>query len=184
MILGNNEITDLLRSGVVRTSPGSAVAVDIVSVTLHLDNSFLTYREYSEPVVPPADLPTELTRVDDGDAFVLPPGGRVLACTAEMIDMPLDLMGFVQTKGSLARGFLMVHMCDGQIDPGFRGKITLELANLSGFHYKLVPGMPIAQLLFAELVSPVSQGYDGRYNQADVPVAMRSDKHEPDEEQT
>jgi dCTP deaminase len=82
-------------------------------------------------------------------------------------------MGFIQTKGSLARGFLMAHMCDGQVDPGFRGKITFELANLSDFTYQLRVGMPIAQLFVARLTTPLRSGYKGRYQASVGPTAMR-----------
>lgn len=98
--------------------------------------------------------------------------GKVLVCSEEILNMPLDIMGFVQTKGSLARGFLTVHMCDGQIDPGYRGKITLELFNFSDFYYKLVPGMAIAQLFLIELASSVIEGYNGRYQNSDTPTSM------------
>ncbi|WP_428981187.1 dCTP deaminase domain-containing protein [Marinomonas rhodophyticola] len=40
--------------------------------------------------------------------------------------MPNNKFGLVQTKGSIARGFISVHMSDGQVDPGYKGKVTLE----------------------------------------------------------
>ncbi len=90
--------------------------------------------------------------------------------------MPLDVMGFIQTKGSLARGFVMAHLCDGQIDPGYHGKITLELVNLGPVAYRLSPGMPIAQLFFMKLTSPVESGYQGRYQGATGPTSMKARK--------
>jgi dCTP deaminase len=109
----------------------------------------------------------------DGDHVVIPPGGKLLACTQEEVEMPFDKLGFIQTKGSIARGFLFAHICDGQIDPGYRGKITLELLNASDFYYKLVPGMAIASLFLFNTDEEVDH-YDGRYQNSTAPTAMKT----------
>ena len=150
---------------------GLSVEVDYASITLHLGGEFLSYRGDSTPFVPPQERPT----VRQVGQIVLPPNGKILGCTEEIVHMPTDMVGFVQTKGSLARGFLIVHLCDGQIDPGYRGAITLELVNLGDFYFILEPGMPIAQLFVHQLDESLSgqDGYSGRYQDSHSPTPMR-----------
>lgn len=150
------------------------VVVDTTSICLHLDEQFTSYDPYDgEPFTPPQTMRTTTKTLATGEHIVLPPGGKLLACTEEEVEMPFDKLGFVQTKGSIARGFLFAHICDGQIDPGYRGKITLELLNASDFYYKLVPGMPIASL-FVFQTDQAIDSYDGRYQNSTSPTAMKS----------
>lgn len=84
-------------------------------------------------------------------------------------------MGFIQTKGSLARGFLFAHACDGQIDPGYSGKVTFEIMNFSEFYYRLVPEIPFATM-FVHKIDPAltpPNGYHGRYQNSSEPTPMR-----------
>lgn len=69
----------------------------------------------------------------------------------------------------------MIHPSAGHIEPGYKGALTFELVNLSKFHYKLVPGMPIAKLFLMQLASEVPQehGYNGRYQNAKGPIGMK-----------
>ena len=174
MILSQEQLQELVSHGVV-VNPRRQVSVDFVSIQLHLDSQFLIYDEHpAEAFTPPVGLRTKALALRADETHLLPPMGKVLGCSEERIEMPLNVMAFIQTKGSLARGFLMVHMCDGQVDPGYRGKVTFEIVNLSDFYYKLAPGMPIAQMFFMELSSPVPEGYHGRYQESGTATGMRS----------
>lgn len=172
MIASKPDLERLIAANVVSRADGEAVAIDYVSVGLHLDRELLSYDPSLVKIIPPASLPTTLTTLSD-QPVDFKPGTKLLACSLEYIRMPLDFMGFIQTKGSLARGFVMAHMCDGQIDPGFHGKVTFELVNLSDMSYQLVCGMPIAQLFFFRLTTPLGSGYNGRYQGAEHPTAMK-----------
>ena len=155
------------------TNKSGAVDVDVSSIGLKLDNQFTTYEPYEgEPFTPPKNMPHVTKTLGEDESFILAPGQAVLACTQEFVKMPNDKFGLIQTKGSIARGFLSVHMSDGQIDPGYAGKVTLELVNMSNFYYKLVPGMPIASLFVFQTDEEVDS-YDGRYQSSSMPTAMR-----------
>jgi dCTP deaminase len=174
MILTSEQIRPLVEAGAIRRAEAE-VAVEAVSVCLHLADEFVEYVEIPDaPFTPPADMRTRLTRASLAEPFILPPLGKVLACSQERLCMPLDLMGFIQTKGSLARGFLMAHPSDGQIDPGYEGRVTFEVVNLSDFYYALVPGMPIVSLFLHRLESTVDAPYSGRYQFTDSPTSMRA----------
>lgn len=172
MVLSKIKLNELVRLGMV-CNKHQDVVVDVVSICLHLDDKFTSYCPYSgEPFTPPRTM--EMTMCQKPDGIILPPQGKILACSQEEVKIPLSNMGFVQTKGSIARGFLFTHMCDGQVDPGYHGKITLELYNASDFYYKLVPGMPIASLFVFSVDGDVTpeDGYNGRFQNASYPTAM------------
>lgn len=78
--------------------------------------------------------------------YDLAPGEFVLAHTAEIIQMPAEMVGDLVLRSSAARmGF--DHCLSGLIDPGFEGQLTLELRNnLRWGTLRLEAGMRIAQL--------------------------------------
>ena len=53
----------------------------------------------------------------------------------------------------------MIHATAGFIDPGFRGQITLELANIGRIPVRLYPGTRIAQLVLQRMTSPAERPY-------------------------
>lgn len=75
------------------------------------------------------------------------PGQLTLVPTLEWIETPVDLLGYVTARSSWAREGLSIATAT-LINPGYRGLITLELANLGQIPIKLYPGMRIAQIAF------------------------------------
>ena len=99
----------------------------------------------------------------------LPSGHFVLASSLERIELPDDITGMVHDKSTLARKGLALQ--NTFIDPGFRGWVTLEIANHGPDPILLSVGMPIAQIVFHELDLPTELPYDGKYqDQPDMPV--------------
>ena len=173
MIVSHSELNQLVSNKLV-TRKGGKPAVDLVSIGLHLGDAFLKYKTQTTSVELPSRLETEPVPIQPDGHIDFTPGSCLLAATEEVIDMPLNLMGFIQTKGTIARGFVTVHLCDGQIDPGYKGHITLELVNLSQLHYRLKPGTPIAQLFLHRISPPLDHGYNGRYQSAKGPTSMHA----------
>lgn len=152
---------------------GSKIAVGESSLTLHLDRQFLEYDvPPDKPVILPSSLPTRTVPLNDEGHIVLEPGDSVLACTEESISLPLDVLGWLQTKGNIARAFLNIVVSDSQVDPGFSGKITLELVNQGSLTLALRPGIEIAQLYLFRLSQSLQVGYNGRFQGATAPTAM------------
>ena len=54
---------------------------------------------------------------------------------------------------------LIVHATAGFCDPGWKGTLTLELANLTRIPIRLYGGLPIAQLSFMTLDAPALRPY-------------------------
>lgn len=90
----------------------------------------------------------------------LQPGDFILAATIEHFTMPDDVMGVAHDKSTWVRQGLTVQ--NTVIDPGWRGHLTLEIANHSQSPITLHRGHPIAQIVFHGLDQPV-EGYQGKY---------------------
>ena len=99
------------------------------------------------------------------ETFYMPPGAFVLAATAEWVRVPNNLECIFQLKSSRGReGY--EHALAGYIDPGFHGRVTLELSNLRRFkELPLRAGLRIGQLRFAKLDEIPMRSYalTGRY---------------------
>lgn len=100
------------------------------------------------------------------DEFFMAPGDFVLAHTAEYVRIPNGLESVFQLKSSRGReGY--EHALAGYIDPGFHGRITLELSNVRRYkHLPLRAGMRIGQLRFSTLEALPLRPYSitGRYH--------------------
>lgn len=90
------------------------------------------------------------------EGFRLYPSEFALACTIEAVTIPVDMVGFVWGKSSLARQGLQVHTA-GLLDPGFEGQITLELS--TAMPIVLRRGMRIAQIVMQRCCSVPFQDY-------------------------
>jgi dCTP deaminase len=92
------------------------------------------------------ELNQKRVHVQWGEYLVLPPHHTVLGSTLEFIKLPLDLSGQILTRSSIARTFVVIETAPW-IHPGYRGCLTLEIANVSNTPVLLHPGIPIGQLL-------------------------------------
>lgn len=117
------------------------------------------------------------------ESYTLKPGEFVLALTHETIEIPSDLIGFVEGRSTYARMGLTMHQTAPWIQPGWRGQITLEIRNAGPLHISLTPLVDRpCQLSFFQLSTPLNaeQTYGaqdgGRYqNQASVlPISSAS----------
>lgn len=95
----------------------------------------------------------------------LAPGAAVIGSSSDIYNMPLDHFGLVQTKGTLGRIFVQITCCDGQIEPGFKGYITLEIVNLSPWTVHIPKFASVGQLLLFKASTEVQKGYSGRYSE-------------------
>ena len=144
---------------------------DMFSLTLHLNSNITKYNMPADHVVTYGEeiKNAHITRETISSEYILNPGQAILASSCERVKMPAGYMGFLQTKGSLARLFVTVHCCDGQIEPGFEGRVTFEICNIGQMRVRLLPESPIAQLFILKTSSDKDL-YDGKYNNSDKPT--------------
>lgn len=94
----------------------------------------------------------------DGD-YELQPGEFILAATEEIIKVPLNMAAEFRLKSSRAREGWQ-HNLAVWIDPGFEGRITLELSNCSRYNSLAVePGLLIGQIIWHQLTQRATINY-------------------------
>jgi dCTP deaminase len=161
-VLSDRTIKEALAAHRLTIDPLDEDAIQPASVDLRLDSSFRVLKTTSRPFVDvrePVDDLTELVTIEADQPFVIQPGVFCLGSTLEVITLPSDIVARVDGKSSLGRLGLLVHATAGYIDPGWTGKLTLELSNQSQMPIALYFGMRIAQVSFYRLTTPVDRPY-------------------------
>ena len=94
------------------------------------------------------------------------PGEFCLAETEEIFNIPDSISAQFALKSSRGReGY--ENLLAGWVDPGFSGRLTLELVNVRRhWDLPLYPGMKIGQIVFFKMSSIPVNSYSkvGRYN--------------------
>jgi dCTP deaminase len=184
VILSDADLLARIEAGdlVVEPLDDPETQVQPASIDVRLGREFLEFQRANIPCIHPNseaevdDYVTE-TIVEEGDEFVLHPGDFVLGTTKERVEVPPDLVAQVEGRSSLGRLAVVVHATAGFVDPGFRGRITLELSNLGTAPVALTPGMRVSQLVFTELKTRAERPYGSergsKYQDQTGPQASR-----------
>lgn len=98
-------------------------------------------------------------RVTVADGINIGPGQFMLGATLETVTIPDHLVGLIDGRSSWARLGVAVHITAGYIDPGFNGKVTLELKNVGHQPVWLPVGDRICQMRLTQLTSPAERPY-------------------------
>ncbi|WP_409200708.1 dCTP deaminase [Methanobrevibacter sp. DSM 116169] len=134
------------------------------SVDLRLGEEFKIFKVIRKPYIDPLDEEDvaeymESCHVDDGKAFIIHPNEFALATTDEYIKVPDDLVARVEGRSSMGRLGVTMHVTAGYIDPGFEGKITLEISNIGAMPVALYPGQRVCQVVFETMTTPSERPY-------------------------
>ena len=98
----------------------------------------------------------------DGDGIALDPGQSILVGIVEYFNMPSGVVGFVKDKSTWSRQGLF--MAQSVLEPGWRGYLSLRIANLGDEPLTIVDREPIAQVVFHWIDSVPEHTYgDGKY---------------------
>jgi len=162
MVLSDRTIKEQLLAGRIRIEPLNPADIQPSSVDLHLGESFQVFRNSRYPYIDPSREQVGLMDpvvATAEEPFVLHPGEFVLGTTIERIALPDDIVGRLEGKSSLGRIGLLIHSTAGYVDPGWEGRLTLELSNVANLPIVLMPGMPIGQISFSRMTSPVDRPY-------------------------
>jgi dCTP deaminase len=153
--------------------PITAKTIEAASADLRLGNWFVALRRTRLPGVRLgqdgsderlARIGREETFVATGKPYLIHPGDLILGATLEFVALPPDLMAFVEGKSKWGRLGLIVATAS-QVAPGFHGVIVLELANAGTVPLELIPGTPIAQMVFQRMSQrlPDEDLYRGKF---------------------
>lgn len=170
MILSDRGIKALLESGQLQIEPLTSAQIQPASVDCTLGDHFLILEHHTIGTIT-FDKSLDYRSVTATE-FTLPAHSFVLATTNEYLQLPDNLTAFVEGRSSIGRLGLFIQNA-GWVDPGFAGKITLELFNANPVPIKLQAGRRICQLVFCQLDQTAEHPYRGKYQGQNEAVGSR-----------
>lgn len=106
--------------------------------------------------------PTTVTvrKLDDGEAFTIPPGQFAFLLTEEVVSVPADALAFISIRAKTKfRG--LVNVSGFHVDPGYRGQLTFAVLNAGPVPVHLKRGQPIFLIWYASLDCETNFKKDG-----------------------
>lgn len=164
MILSDIEINRELDAGhlIITPRPGPD-AISTSSIDIHLSDTLFVPKSGMSVAVqidsPDVHLLQDqlYERVEIAPSgYNLEPRSFVLSYTAERVELPTHLAGWIEGRSTLARFGLAIHMTAPIVHPTFSGHLMLELSVFGNWPCTLKPGMSIAQLVLARVGEPTS----------------------------
>ena len=143
MILSDRDIKIALAYKEIEISPlPSDDAFQPSSIDLRLGEGFLSI---------------DGTKLADKQITVKP-NDFLLASTLESVELPSGIAAKVEGKSSIGRKGIFVHVTAGYVDPGWKGRLTLEIYNASSEPYILQRNRPICfkHLLLVGMIKYIS----------------------------
>ena len=164
-ILSDKTIKEYLEEGKIVIDPlKDEQQIQPSSVDMRLGDEFKVFKEIRKPYIDPKDEEDiaeymESSTVPEGEAFIIHPNEFALATTQEYVKVPDDLVARVEGRSSMGRLGVTMHVTAGYVDPGFEGRITLEISNIGAMPVALYPGQRVCQLVFETMTTPAELPY-------------------------
>lgn len=164
-ILSDKTIKEYLKEGKIVIDPlKDEQQIQPSSVDMRLGDEFKVFKVIRKPYINPKDEEDiaeymESSTVPEGEAFIIHPNEFALATTQEYVKVPDDLVARVEGRSSMGRLGVTMHVTAGYVDPGFEGRITLEISNIGAMPVALYPGQRVCQLVFETMTTPAELPY-------------------------
>lgn len=169
MILSDFSIKSALADGSLSIEPFDEKQLQPSSYDVRLGAQFILFKTPEEvssnlhtPIVLDPYKENMLTKkvtLDDYSYIELAPNDFILGATKEIIGVGEALVGRIEGKSSLGRLGILVHATAGYVDPGWLGRLTLEIKNIAPYPVKIYENMLIAQVAFDVLSTPAHRKY-------------------------
>lgn len=160
MILSDTTLKKMIDSKELVIEPIDKEAIQAASIDCRLGRHYLVVEDREMSVIT-LDSPIKYREVESGN-IIIPPHSFLLATTEEYIELPPNIAAFAEGRSSIGRIGLFIQNA-GWIDPGFKGRITLELYNANSLPIELQSGRRICQLVFCKMDQNVERPYQGKY---------------------
>lgn len=164
-ILSDKTIKEYLEEGKIVIDPlKDEQQIQPSSVDMRLGDEFKVFKVIRKPYIDPKDEEDiaeymESSTVPEGEAFIIHPNEFALATTQEYVKVPDDLVARVEGRSSMGRLGVTMHVTAGYVNPGFEGRITLEISNIGAMPVALYPGQRVCQLVFETMTTPAELPY-------------------------
>lgn len=160
MILSDICIKTRLKEGSLIVSPLDENQIQPASIDINLGKYFMRVDENSQHKI---SFDKKIDYIEfSSETVVMPPQSFLLAITEQYVELPNDLIIFVEGRSSISRMGLFIQNA-GWINPGYKGNITLELYNVNKLPFELKVGTRICQFVVAKLELPAEKLYTGKY---------------------
>jgi deoxycytidine triphosphate deaminase len=174
MIINDVELRGLLSSMDVVTGDAQRPfrpedQIQPCSIDLRLDGSFWEPRkprfhhriDFRRPAMGNLEEKIFYQRrtLKNGEGITLKPGQLLLGRTFEEFTIPNGYAGKLEGRSTFARLGLSVHCTGDFINPGWRGRMPLQLVNHGRFPLILTPFLPLVQLIVMRVSEPSAQPY-------------------------
>ena len=170
MILSDGGLQKLIDAGELVIEPITPESIQPASVDCRLGNHFLVVEPLETSVL---SMSQEIKYKEVvAEKITIAPHTFLLATTMEYIKLPDNMVSFVEGRSSIGRMGLFIQNA-GWVDPGFEGKITLELYNANNFPIELEAGRRICQLVFGTMDATALKPYRGKYQGQTKSVGSR-----------
>ena len=164
-ILSDKELRKYLNEGKIVIDPLiDEKQIQPSSIDMRIGDEFKVFKVIRKPYIDPKDQDDiasymESMIIEEGEAFIIHPNEFALATTYEYVKVPDDLVARGEGRSSMGRLGVTMHVTAGFIDPGFEGKITLEISNIGAMPVALYPGQRVCQIVFETMTSPAEKPY-------------------------
>lgn len=128
-------------------------------VTLARD--FKIFTNVNNQIIDPLAMSDAIYHVnEDVDYCVIPPNSYILGHTVEWFDIPKNILALCLGKSTYARCGAIVNATP--IEPGFKGRVVIEISNATNLPLKVYAGQGVAQFLFLQSSEDCEVGYGDR----------------------
>lgn len=175
MILSDKTLKKMMDDKKIVLEPLIESSVQGASIDCRLGSHFLVADEHGMDHI---SMDEEIKyREIEAEEITIPPKSFILGTTMEYLELPDDIVVFIEGRSSIGRMGLFVENA-GWIDPGFKGRLTLELFNANSLPIKVKAGKRICQFVFCQMdsVADLPYGdhpYSGKYQGQDKTVGSR-----------
>lgn len=159
-VLSGRQIRDLVRSGELGIEPFDEALVQPATYDLRLGNRILASPLSQDKL----GVVVELTR--DKPAYDVQSGQMVGVLSLERLSVPLSMCGRFGIRSAIARKG--INAFGGiQLDPGFRGRLAMNLLNVGPEPVTLTFCEPMFSVEFTRLEEEAQVAYSGPYQDQD-----------------
>jgi dCTP deaminase len=161
--LSGSQISRLVHAEELVIDPFEDELVQPASYDLRLGERLL-----ASPLSP--DIPGMVIELNEkSPTYRIQSGQMIAAISAERLELPLHICGSFGIRSGFARRGLIA-FGGPQLDPGFKGRLTLNLLNVGPEPIGVTTSDPLFSVVFQMLDEPAETGYDGVYQgQEDFP---------------
>jgi dCTP deaminase len=159
MILSDRDLKYYIEKNWIKIVPFSEQIVRENGIDLRIGAKFARLKKTSEVYDYTKNI-NDFYENENSNEFIINPHEHILLTTHEYIELPNDIMAFVNLRSSFAR--LGLTIPPTIVDAGFKGELTIEVVG-SEFPIKLYSGSRFLHLIFAKTLTPVENPYHGTY---------------------